>query len=260
MSDVHFPTCPKCGHVRSPGDRSDTGTCPACGLVFAKWIARDSFIPPSARKDEDAETEGASPSHLSDELLHLHEAPSSLAHWSRIVLIVFLAFWGWRLAAMDYRDGEMGSSFMHAILLPIHEAGHVLFMPFGEFLTIAGGSLFQIALPLICAAAFLVRNRDPYGAAVGLWWCGTSFLDLAPYVYDAADPQLMLLGGHTGADGPHDWIFLLDTFGNTARAHTYGAAFHGIGMAIMALSLTWAGLVLWNSHLSLQRMAAKIRA
>ncbi|HEX5393269.1 MAG TPA: hypothetical protein VFW68_08310 [Rhodocyclaceae bacterium] len=255
-----FPTCPKCGHVRSPADQGEPGTCPACGLVFAKWIRRDSFVPPSMHKSEDAEDEAASRSGLTEHLLHLPNDASNLEFWGRIGLLVLLAVWGWRLAAMNYRDGEMGTSFMHAILLPIHEAGHVLFMPFGEFLTIAGGSLFQIALPLICAGAFLVRNRDPYGAAVGMWWCGTSFLDLAPYVFDAADPQLMLLGGHTGADGPHDWIFLLDTFNKIAAAHAYGAAFHGIGIAIMALSLAWAGGVLWNAHLSLRRMAAKIRA
>lgn len=30
--------------------------------------------------------------------------------------------------------------------LVIHEAGHIVFMPFGEFIMIAGGSLFQIIL------------------------------------------------------------------------------------------------------------------
>jgi hypothetical protein len=39
-----------------------------------------------------------------------------------------------------------------------------------------------------------------------------SILDLAPYIYDARDPQLILLGGHTGEDGHHDWIYLLETF------------------------------------------------
>ena len=28
---------------------------------------------------------------------------------------------------MDYRDGEPGSSFIHAPLLVFHEAGHVIF-------------------------------------------------------------------------------------------------------------------------------------
>lgn len=252
-----FSTCPKCGHVRGAADSGDPGICPACGLVFAKWIRRSSFVPPSTR--EAAENERNDDS-LSSRLWQLPTVPSSTELWTRAGLVLLLAAWGWRLAAMDYRSGEMGSSFMHAILLPIHEAGHVLFLPFGEFLTIAGGSLFQLGLPLLCAAAFLVRNRDPYGAAVGLWWCGTSFLDLAPYVFDAVDPQLILLGGHTGADGPHDWIFLLDTFGYTQHAHAVGAGFHGVGMAVMVLSLAWMAAVLRKAHLSQRRTAAKIGA
>lgn len=253
-----FTACPKCHHVRSPADHSDPGVCPSCGLVFAKWIRRDSFVPPSARKGEAAQEDDASPSAITF-LTQLPENLTATGWWGRVALAVLLAVWGARLAAMDVPNGEMASSFMHAILQPIHEAGHVLFMPFGEFLTIAGGSLFQLLLPLICAAAFLVRNHDPFGAAVGLWWCGSSFLDLAPYVHDAANPQLILLTGETGADGPHDWIYLLDRLGRVARSPIYGATFHGIGVVLMALALAWITVLLWKARLSHRRTAAKIR-
>ena len=33
--------------------------------------------------------------------------------------------------------------------LVIHEAGHLIFSPFGEFMTIAGGSLFQVIMPAL---------------------------------------------------------------------------------------------------------------
>ena len=45
-----FSTCPKCAHARTPEETADPGICPACGLVFAKWAARDSFVPPSLRR------------------------------------------------------------------------------------------------------------------------------------------------------------------------------------------------------------------
>jgi len=34
--------------------------------------------------------------------------------------------------------------FIDGVNLLIHEAGHIIFMPFGEFISIAGGSLFQL--------------------------------------------------------------------------------------------------------------------
>ncbi|MCU0238694.1 MAG: hypothetical protein MUC29_04560 [Pyrinomonadaceae bacterium] len=35
-------------------------------------------------------------------------------------------------------------SFLDFIDLPIHETGHLLFRPFGEFMMVAGGTLFQV--------------------------------------------------------------------------------------------------------------------
>src|SRR5690606_11945356 len=126
-------------------------------------------------------------------------------------------------------------SFMHTILLVIHEAGHTFLMPFGEFMAILGGSLFQLLLPLICAGTVLWSNRDSFGAGLGVWWVGVSLLDLSPYIYDARQPQLIMLGGHTGEDGPHDWIYLLETFNAVPQAHAYGAAAHTLGLFIMLI-------------------------
>lgn len=168
--------------------------------------------------------------------------------YSRCAALLFLAVWGWRLIAMDYRNGEFGNSFMHNILLPIHEAGHVFFMPFGEFLTILGGSFFQLALPLGIAIAFVLRNRDNFAAAVCLWWLGASFLDLAPYVYDALHPQLIMLGGHTGEDGPHDWIYLLECFGQVHRSPAWGFAVHKIGALTSLAGIVWGAVLLWRQR------------
>ena len=66
-------------------------------------------------------------------------------------------------------------------------------------------------MPAIMAGALLIKNRDPFGAAVGLWLFGVSMLDIAPYIYDALHPQLVLLGGHTGDEGVafHQFIPLM---------------------------------------------------
>jgi len=237
--------CPKCGHVRSPEENGTPGSCSECGLVFDKWAQRDSFVPSSRRQAEETE-EPAWRAALWERLEHVPERVDASYIYGRAVLLLMFLVWGARLALMDYRDGEMGSSFMHAILLPIHEAGHVLFIPFGQFMTILGGSLFQLLLPLIAAATVLWQNRDPFGAALGVWWCGVSMMDLAAYIYDAKSPQLTLLGGHTGEDGPHDWIYLLDVFGEVQQSQSYGAIVYWLGVFLMLAGLVWAARVLWR--------------
>jgi hypothetical protein len=92
------------------------------------------------------------------------------------------------------------SSFLHLVNLPFHETGHVLLMPFGRFLGTLGGSLLQVPVPLVCGAAFVLKNRDPYGASIMLWWAGQSLVDLSPCIADARALQLPLLGGATGAE------------------------------------------------------------
>ena len=247
-----FHACPKCGHVRQPGESDAPERCPACGLYFAKWATRSSFKPARSADAGSEETgstwKAALLSALRERLTHVPDNAGALHVYSRAAMLVLFALWGVRLALMDYRTGEIGASFMHAILLPIHEAGHIILIPFGQFLTILGGSLLQIVFPLIVGCTVLWQNRDPFGAALGLWWCGASLVDLAPYVYDARNPQLMLLGGHTGEDGPHDWIYLLGVFGKIPQSQGYGFLVHKLGMLVMTGALVWAGMVLWRLH------------
>ena len=174
------------------------------------------------------------------------ELPDSPTYYGRAAALLLVAIWGLRLAAADYRFPPESFSFMHSILLPIHEAGHVFFRLFGEFMTIAGGSLFQLLLPFGIGVAFLVKQRDPFGAAICLWWTGASLVDLAPYIWDALEPQLILLGGHTGEDGPHDWIYLLERFGSLKRAHGWGIAAHHLGTLMMIASVGWGAWWLWK--------------
>ncbi|HEY5807683.1 MAG TPA: hypothetical protein VIT67_06930 [Povalibacter sp.] len=125
-----------------------------------------------------------------------------------------------------------------------HEAGHVIFSLFGEFVTVLGGSLAQLMLPAILAGALLLRNRDPFGAAFGTWFFGVSLLNLAPYIYDSLQPQLILLGGHIGEEGGHDWIYLLSETGLLKYAHGLGSLTHKVGVLVMLVSAVWAGWLL----------------
>jgi hypothetical protein len=212
--------------------------CPACGIYFFKW---GQELP--RHVDADEVTEGLLPP-----LLAPKAELDSPSFYGRLVTLALLSFWSWSLIRDDYRDGEIFDSFMHNILLPIHEAGHVFLMPFGEFMTILGGSLFQLALPFGIAVAFVLKNRDNFAAALGLWWTGVSLLDLSPYIYDSLHPQLTMLGGHTGEDGPHDWIYLLGVFGQIPRSQHWGAVAHTLGTLIAITALLWAALVLYRQR------------
>jgi hypothetical protein len=85
----------------------------------------------------------------------------------RALLLALLAWWTVHLVPHPLDPAVIGG-FLHRIDLPFHEAGHIVFSPLGEFMTVLGGSLFQIIVPLICAGAF-VRQRDWFSAAACTW-------------------------------------------------------------------------------------------
>lgn len=237
--NASYRQCPKCGQKFS-APLPASASCPNCGLYFFKWgqSVREPAMP--AERQESGGLLAA--------LLAPRERMDSLSFYGRILALALLTVWSGFLFSDDYRTAEINESFFHNIVLPIHEAGHVLFMPFGEFLSILGGSLFQLALPFGIGVAFILKNRDNFGAAVCLWWTGASLIDLSPYIYDALHPQMLLLGGHTGEDGPHDWIYLLDVFGQLQHAQAWGAFAHGLGGLLMLAGIGWGALVLKRQH------------
>ena len=91
--------------------------------------------------------------------------------------------------------------------LLIHEAGHIVFRPFGEFMMIAGGSLFQVIMPLLFVGYFAYQRKF-YSAALVLFWVGESILNVSVYAADSLALQLPLLGG---PDSMHDWNYLLSS-------------------------------------------------
>ena len=138
----------------------------------------------------------------------------------RILLLLLLVRWTWLFLAQPMRQDVIGDSFLHLISLPFHEAGHIIFSPLGEFMTALGGSLAQVLVPIACLAAFVTTSWNPFGAAVMCWWAGENLLDVALYANDARSLQLVLLGGHTGAEVEgHDWEHILQLAGLLHRDH-----------------------------------------
>jgi hypothetical protein len=143
-----------------------------------------------------------------------------------------------------------GAYFLWAVLHPlewrmidgvnlvIHEAGHVFFMPFGQFLMIAGGSLLQVLLPAIFAFYFYYHGKN-YSCALVLLWVGESLLNVSVYASDAIAMQLPLLGGK---DSIHDWNYLLDDLGWLSHTPEIAKALHAVA-ALIILGATASAII-----------------
>jgi hypothetical protein len=180
-----------------------------------------------------------------ESLLDVPDEVPAAQVYARGALLALIAFYGVKLARMDIPSWEMAGSLIHLPMVPIHEFGHVLFRPFGEFMTNLGGALFQCALPLVLGGILLVKNRDPFGAAVMLWWSAVAVMDTAPYIYDAYLPQHVLLTGRTGDTGAHDFIDVLGDLGLLNRAQPIARGVHAFGVLVMLLALAWAAVIVW---------------
>ena len=104
---------------------------------------------------------------------------------------------------LTYRDWH----FIDNVNLIFHEAGHSIFMFFGEFIHIAMGSGFQVLLPLSIVFYFFY-TKQPFSGAICLMWVGQNLLNVSVYAGDSIAMQLPLLGGDAVI---HDWNYLLTT-------------------------------------------------
>lgn len=247
--------CPKCGHKQPEG----RGECQLCGVIFSRIHPREVDAPLQQLPPESslgAECPGLK-TRLKERLLQSDPQESRLFVAGRTVVYLVMLLWGFRLMTSSIASNYVGESFLHLINLPFHEAGHVFFSPFGRFIQVLGGTLGQWLVPLIVLCAFVAKG-NPFGATVGLWWLGESFLDIAPYMNDARAGQLMLLGGVTGSEVEdyHDWEVLLTKLGWMQHDHLIARLTFSIGVAFMLLSLVWGGYLLWQQYKSTSRQQA----
>lgn len=240
-----YSDCPKCGQALPPGEQSPDAACPACGLILAK------FGTIHVRQSLPEERQGGASSaraFLAAWLFHVPREVAKINWIGRIIALAVFSIWTifiWSQANIP--AGEVGSNFLHMILLPFHEAGHyAIFRWFGEFIMILGGTLAQHLMAIVLGGALLYKRRDPFGAALFFWLLGFSIMDMAVYMYDAYDPKIMLLGGKTGAESDgHDWINIFGDLGLLLQARKIGSFFDWIGRVVMFLGLVWAGFILW---------------
>jgi hypothetical protein len=120
----------------------------------------------------------------------------------RGLLAIYLGY-----AGIRHMLDPLYGSWFSGITLAFHEMGHIVFIPLGRTLTIAGGSIMQLVVPLAAAIYLLVKQKDWFGFGVGLAWLSFATFELATYVGDAARMELPLVG--FGGGYHHDWATLL---------------------------------------------------
>lgn len=149
-----------------------------------------------------------------------------LSRAGRLGFTILLALYGFSIL----RHPDAGS-LMDNVDLPIHETGHLLFRPFGEFMQFAGGTLFQVIMPCVFVGYFIKRT-DWHAASIALWWVGQNFWNISVYASDARAQELPLVGG-----GEHDWAYMLERLHQLPQDQAIGHAAWTIGVVLYVIAI-----------------------
>ncbi len=157
----------------------------------------------------------------------------------RLVLLIYLGY-----AWVRHLGNPMYGSWFDMLNLGIHELGHFVFMPFGRFLEIAGGSIFQCLVPVISIFIFY-RQRDYFAIAISFGWLSTNFFDVATYIADARYTNLPLVSPFGACDVVHDWNWLLSRMGMLKSCWAIARWVRIMGSLSMLICLLFGGWLVW---------------
>jgi hypothetical protein len=164
----------------------------------------------------------------------LREPWTPVSPWLAALPLGFLAL----VALGRTEDGWM--PFLDGVNLVFHEAGHPVFGILGwETLTILGGTLLQVGVPLLLLGSFWLK-RHAVGVALCGQWAGQNLLNIARYIADARTQELPLVGG-----GEHDWGNLLAQWDCLPKDHLIAGRVAFLGWMLMGGWGLWLGWRAW---------------
>lgn len=144
---------------------------------------------------------------------------------------------GWTIAFVAFmlyaRANSSGFLFIDNANLMIHEVGHTMFSWAGYTMTILGGTLLQVMVPLACAL-FFIRSGQTTAVACASFWLFENLLYVATYMADARRSALPLVGSDES-----DWTILFTQWGVLQNDLTIAAWTRGIGWIGMLFSVLW---------------------
>ena len=144
-----------------------------------------------------------------------HRPPRALYErpWAPVSPLVFtlsLLFFGLFLYGLVHDMAVprlVDSGFMQ-----IHAGGHALFRVFGLTAAVAGGTFLQLFVPFALGVYF-IRQRQPLGVALCMFFFFEQFLPIARYMADAQAQQLPWATIGRYDSEIHDWNFLFGRLG-----------------------------------------------
>jgi len=184
---------------------------------------------------------------------HCHVYRKRLRWWQQPVAWTRGKQWWWRIVPISFfiwlflqaatSDQLQRSNPVALLDFGMHELGHILFIPFGTFMTILGGSLFQCLFPLLWLGASIWKRW--YGAAaLCLAWFGYNLYDVAVYVADARVRLLSLSTFSSDYDSAHDWYQILSRLNALEADTAIAAALRVAGAVSMGLGIGIATVLL----------------
>ncbi|MBZ5528765.1 MAG: hypothetical protein LAN71_12800 [Acidobacteriia bacterium] len=159
--------------------------------------------------------------------------------------VAWLSVYGlFLLYAANNRSGFLFPDYVNLI---IHEAGHLFFSWFGRTVTILGGTLGELLVPLLCAAYFACA-REVTGFTFASFWFFENFPYIGVYMTDARAQALPLVSVGGGGDGDeHDWRNLFGQWGLLAHDRQIGGLTVALGwMGMLAVVAWFAWRVRWR--------------
>lgn len=132
------------------------------------------------------------------------------------------------------------SSILGPLNLGIHELGHVIFSFAGEAMSVAGGTVFQLFVPVFAVYNFL-KQSEYFGAALSFGWLSTNLFSIAAYIADARALSLPLVTPFGGDSVVHDWEYMLDRMGLLPYDQIIAGSVRVLAVASMLVCLAACG-------------------
>ena len=126
----------------------------------------------------------------------------------------------------------------------VHEFGHLILAFDGKFLEIAGGTIVQLAVPIICFFMF-TRQPDYYALSLCGVWLSTNLYHIATYVADARALALPLVTVGGGGEVIHDWNYMLSRLNILSWDTAIARGIRVLAFIVMWGSIVYAIWLLW---------------
>lgn len=172
----------------------------------------------------------------------LQEADDWCKGKNRIVRAPLLAYFVYVLAR-HLRD-PLYTSALGALNLGIHELGHIAFGFLGQTLMIAGGTVLQLAVPVIAVFNFY-RLRDYFAIALSFGWLSTNLFNVATYMADARRQELPLVS-IGGESVNHDWEYMFSAMNILQHDTSIAAIVRVLAVISMLFCFAAGAWLLWR--------------